>query len=1679
MGQAGACGAARSRVAKRRRRAWRPRGGRGRAGSGVPQPGGAAAPGHCPSPHLSAGRGHRAAAAARLCDGKMKEATSAAPQIPGPPPSSPPPPPPGLAEARGEGDGRGAGRGRGPGPGPGAAHFHNGSVNPLLLLLLLLLPPPPAAPEGAPPWRSEQAIGALAASRGAGVLVASGSCLHQLSPTLRAQRARLHGLQPGNCSAPLALAPPARPRPPAGFSKLLLPYGEGGAAGGRLLTGWTFDFGACEVRALGNLSGGALLRRREVVSCHPRGSTAGAVYRAPGGRGWYLAVAATYELPPAQVLPGSQCQLAASDADVAITVQNTERLFLEEDGRLKLLRGAGSLYFVDAFLWNRSVYFPYYPYDYARGAAPRAPAMVRIAQSTRVDFQGQVALACGRGHPDGRRLLLSSCLLEPPGLWAGVFSAAVGGARRRSPATTALCLFRMSEIQARARTCGSDFQTLDNHNCGKDTEPNAVQPIESSTVIHSDLTSVYGTVVLNRTVLFLGTGNGQLLKVILDENLTSNCPEVIYEIKEETPVFHKLVPDPENNAYIYLASGKEVRRIRVANCNSHHSCVACLTAMDPHCGWCHSLQRCTFQDDCKQVDNIQTWLNISSRTQECSQIQIIRSSHSQTSVSVLGNFTKCLWHSVTPASTKKDLCQHKGQSQDSCSCNIKNPKTVDKDFLAISVWVTYDSWNFTRIFNFTNCSSLRECSVCVDATCAWCENENKCINPFTACDPMDYRKNQNVCRASRKPPLSRGGGLQAKKNPKINPDSQVFSIQSIMPEKVSTLGKSDMIVIGTNFTQASNISMILKGTSTCDQDVIHVYQVLNDTHMKFSLPSSRKEMKDVCIQFDGSDCFPAGTLSFVALPLCSSIFPLTTWISGGQNITIEGRNFDVIDSLIISHEVKDFSVLKECTETQCNFLAPNLKSSKSRSNVNVKMKVQDVLLDCSTLRYHDDPQFTGYRVDPLGLTELEVKIQKENDNFNISKHDIEMTLFYGENEQQNCSFENITRGQDLTTILCKIKGLSSNSDIFASSKKVRVRLGNLELYVEQESVPSTWYFLIVLPVLLVTVIFVAVVVTRYKSKELSRKQSQQLELLESELRKEIRDGFAELQMDKLDVVDSFGTVPFLDYKHFALRTFFPESGGFTHIFTEDMHSRDPGDKNESLTALDALICNKSFLVTVIHTLEKQKSFSVKDRCLFASFLTIALQTKLVYLTSILEVLTRDLMEQSSNMQPKLMLRRTESVVEKLLTNWMSVCLSGFLRETVGEPFYLLVTTLNQKINKGPVDVITSKALYTLNEDWLLWQVPEFSTVALNAVFEKIPENESADVCRSIAVNVLDCDTIGQAKEKIFQAFLSKNGSLYGLQINEIGLELQLGTRQKELLDIDSSSVILEDGITKLNTIGHYEISNGSTINVFKKLSNFTSDVEYSEHHCHLILPDSEAFQDVQGKRHRGKHKFKVKEMYLTKLLSTKVAIHSVLEKLFRSIWSLPNSKAPFAIKYFFDFLDAQAENKKITDPDVVHIWKTNSLPLRFWVNILKNPQFVFDIKKTPHIDSCLSVIAQAFMDAFSLAEQQLGKEAPTNKLLYAKDIPNYKEEVKAYYKAIRDLPPLSSLEMEEFLTQESKKHENEFNEEVALTEIYKYIVKYFDEILNKLERERGLEDAQKQLLHVKVLFDEKKKCKWV
>jgi len=71
-----------------------------------------------------------------------------------------------------------------------------------------------------------------------------------------------------------------------------------------------------------------------------------------------------------------------------------------------------------------------------------------------------------------------------------------------------------------------------------------------------------------------------------------------------------------------------------------------------------------------------------------------------------------------------------------------------------------------------------------------------------------------------------------------------------------------------------------------------------------------------------------------------------------------------------------------------------------------------------------------------------------------------------------------------------------------------------------------------------------------------------------------------------------------------------------------------------------------------------------------------------------------------------------------------------------------------------------------------------------------------------------------------------------------------------------------------------------------------------------------------------------------------------------------------------------------------------SVPLRFWVNVIKNPDFLFDINKSATVDACLTVIAQAYIDACSTTEFKYTKDTPAARLLYVNDVKKYKQEVQ-------------------------------------------------------------------------------------
>lgn len=48
------------------------------------------------------------------------------------------------------------------------------------------------------------------------------------------------------------------------------------------------------------------------------------------------------------------------------------------------------------------------------------------------------------------------------------------------------------------------------------------------------------------------------------------------------------------------------------------------------------------------------------------------------------------------------------------------------------------------------------------------------------------------------------------------------------------------------------------------------------------------------------------------------------------------------------------------------------------------------------------------------------------------------------------------------------------------------------------------------------------------------------------------------------------------------------------------------------------------------------------------------------------------------------------------------------------------------------------------------------------------------------------------------------------------------------------------------------------------------------------------------------------------------------------------------------------------------------------------------------------------------------QDSPTNKLLYAKEIPEYKKRVQLYYQQIQEMSPLSEQEMNAHLAEESR-----------------------------------------------------------
>lgn len=247
------------------------------------------------------------------------------------------------------------------------------------------------------------------------------------------------------------------------------------------------------------------------------------------------------------------------------------------------------------------------------------------------------------------------------------------------------------------------------------------------------------------------------------------------------------------------------------------------------------------------------------------------------------------------------------------------------------------------------------------------------------------------------------------------------------------------------------------------------------------------------------------------------------------------------------------------------------------------------------------------------------------------------------------------------------------------------------------------------------------------------------------------------------------------------------------------------------------------------------------RVTVASLLMVVLMGKMEYATDILKSLLLRLIDKSVNTKhPQLMLRRTESVVEKMLTNWMALCMYYYLKEYAGSSLFLLFKAIKHQIEKGLVDAITHDARYSLSEERLLREQVEHSVV----VSIKCIKNSSAtgvdlqtlhivqdDLDEKIQCKVLDCDTISQVKSKILDALFKNTPFSLRPSIHEVDLEWRHGRGGHLTLQDEDLTTKTVGSWKKLNTLAHYGVKESAVMSLISRQNDSFNNCKQPCHNC--------------------------------------------------------------------------------------------------------------------------------------------------------------------------------------------------------------------------------------------------------
>ncbi|VDM53657.1 unnamed protein product, partial [Angiostrongylus costaricensis] len=799
---------------------------------------------------------------------------------------------------------------------------------------------------------------------------------------------------------------------------------------------------------------------------------------------------------------------------------------------------------------------------------------------------------------------------------------------------------------------------------------------------------------------------------------------------------------------------------------------------------------------------------------------------------------------------------------------------------------------------------------------------------------------------------------------------------SVYPSFAPVSGGTKVTIYGQNLDAGSNVAVDVGGVP-CKDIVRNASSSFTCIVSHATTPS---KLSQIVVSIDDATMSVPDLFEFRPDPIVSSVYPLVTFRSGGRMVTVEGSNFDSVLSarmFFVSSTTPPFEIVSKLSSCQIQNATlmfcftpellpePPFRSSYTKncknsllSGIRIHQGDQPLILDGSHLNEAAEPQ--------------DYKIFIGTERCYVTLVDSRQLVCNGPSTQPEATDDKgdvIVGGLPLVSV---------------TVGRIRVELGLIEYVDPIATLPLT-----ALSSLLVLLAFL------WKKRRLERERDyrkiqMQMEHLESNVRKECKQAFAELQTTMDWIPPLLGT-HLTSFPDFLYRLLW-EDNGWPHS-----PSLYVSTLPVTLAQFDTLLSSKQFIFSIVETAESEPAMSLGERSMLSSLLIAVLLRNFQYCTDVVLSLLRAHIAKSAG-NGDILFRKSDSVVEKMVSKWLTICLYDAISQDQVYKYSTLYKALKYQTEKGPVDAVTGSARYTINESKLLREIVDDVTVPRMFSGGLDCLVTSFDGSGPFTVRAIACDTISQLKQKILDHIFKRTPHSQRPLI----AELLCPSRGRLLLSDWSGSPSIKTP-TKLNNLAHYGISNQSHIIMVpneKNSAHYRDSLADSGKsswtsldRCSPMYPPSRFFHLTSPSRTLTMERRKkidesipksIPEVYLTRLLTSKGTVQKYIEDFVESVLSSETSGHTTILKSVFDLLDDEASRNGVSDLQLIQQWKSNLYILRVWVHLIKNPRILLDVSESVSQDGNLSVVAQTLMDCFSFSEQTLGAHSPSSRLLFAK-----------------------------------------------------------------------------------------------